>query len=168
MIEVVNVLQERVPALRFIGERYTKADRNARGGFSAKWDEWFQQGRFAPLEALGPAPEHEHAYVGLMRFADDLEYWIGMFFPAGTQVPDGYDSVDLPACTFGTCWLYGRQDTGELFGEAAHRLCVSQVQEKGWQIAEAPWFMERYNCPRFTTPDEHGRVILDYCIQLAG
>jgi hypothetical protein len=23
------------------------------------------------------------------------------------------------------------------------------------------WWFERYNCPRFTTPDEHGRIILD-------
>ncbi len=25
------------------------------------------------------------------------------------------------------------------------------------------WFFERYQCPRFTTPDEKGNVILDMC-----
>lgn len=167
MVQVVDVFQERVPALRFIGKRYTDADRDSGGGFGARWDEWFREERFAALEALGPAPEHGGAYVGLMRFADEFEYWIGLFVPGGTPVPDGFDSVDLPACTFGTCWLYGREDTGELYGEAAHILCVSHLENQGWRIAEAPWFMERYNHPRFTSPDEHGKVILDYCIQLA-
>src|SRR5690606_42059855 len=61
--------------------------------------------------------EHEGAYIGLMRSAGDFEYWIGMFFPVGTPAPEGYDFVDLPACTFATCWLYGREDTGELRSE---------------------------------------------------
>lgn len=167
MPEVVKVLQERVPPLRFIGKRYTEADRDSAGGFGALWREWHQTGRFATLETLGPAPEHGDSYIGLMRFAGEFEYWIGAFFPAGTPVPDGYDSLDLPACTFGVCWLYGREETGELYGEDAHHLCVSHLEEQGWRIAENPWFMERYNCPRFTHPDEHGKVILDYCIQLA-
>lgn len=102
-----------------------------------------------------------------MREAEEFEYWIGLFFPAGTPVSDGFEAVDLPACAFGTVWLYGREDTGELFGPDAHMLSVATIQEKGWQIAEKPWFMERYNCPRYTDPDEHGKVILDYCIQLA-
>ena len=166
MPKVVNVMQESVPALRFIGKRYTDTDR-VNGGFGARWGEWFREGRFAPLEALGSAPEHEGAFIGLMRFSGEFEYWIGMFFPAGTEVPSGYDYVDLPACSFGTCWLHGREDTGELYGHDAHMLCVSEIEKQGWRIAESPWFMERYNCPRFTDPDDAGKVILDYCIQLA-
>lgn len=164
MAEVVKVMQERVPALRFIGKRYTDAD----APFGRKWGEWFREDRFGTLEALGPAPEHEGAYIGLMRSAGDFEYWIGMFFPVGTPAPEGYDFVDLPACTFATCWLYGREDTGELFGDAAQKLCFSQIAKEGWKVAETPWVMERYNCPRYTDPDEHGKVILDYLIQLAG
>lgn len=163
MAELVKIMRESVPALRFIGKRYTKSD----GAFSKKWGEWFQEGWFGVLESLGAAPEHEGAYIGLMRQADEFEYWIGMFFPLNTAVPEGFDFVDLPDCTLATCWLYGRSDTGELYGEAAHMLCVSQVEKEGWKIAETPWWMERYNCPRFTNPDEHGKVILDYCIQLA-
>lgn len=168
MVEVVKVVKEHVPALRFIGKRYTDADRDAQGGFAARWEEWFREGRFAALEALGMAPEHGNAYIGLMRFADGFEYWIGVFVPSGTPVPDGYDWIDLPETTFGTCWLYGREESGELYGEAVHMLCVSRLEEQGWEVAPSPWFMERYNHPRFTTPDQHGKVILDYCIQLAG
>ena len=31
---------------------------------------------------------------------------------------------------------------------------------------EDDWCFERYNCPRFTTPDEKGNVILDYGISI--
>lgn len=169
MAEVVNVYKEHFPPLRFVGKRYSDADRDSHGGFGARWGEWFAGDRFSPLEALGPAPEHEGAYIGLMRQPSDgaFEYWIGMFFPAGTPVPEGYEHVDLPASTFGTCWIHGREDTGEIYGPAAHMMCESKIAGNGWQIAGNPWFMERYNCPRFTSPDEHGKVILDYCIQLA-
>jgi len=37
VVEIVNVLREQVPALRFIGRRYTHADRDATGGFTARW-----------------------------------------------------------------------------------------------------------------------------------
>ncbi len=43
MVEVVKVVKEHVPALRFIGKRYTDADRDAQGGFAARWEEWFQK-----------------------------------------------------------------------------------------------------------------------------
>ena len=168
MVEVIKIQQERVPALRFIGKRYTDSDRDSGGGFTERWKEWDREKRFAVLEALGSAPEHEGAYVGLMRFSNEFEYWIGMFFPAETPAPDGYDFVDLPACIFGTTWLYGRDDTGGLYGVDTHNLCVSQIENEGWRVAEAPWFMERYDHRRFAIPDENGKVILDYCIQLAG
>ena len=31
---------------------------------------------------------------------------------------------------------------------------------------EDDWCFERYNCPRFTTPDEKGNVILDYALSV--
>lgn len=167
MADVVRVQKEHFPAMRFIGKRYTDADRDPIGGFAGRWQEWFRENRFAPLEALGPAPETGGATIGLIRLESTFEYWIGMFFPEGTAVPAGYDAVDLPASTFGTCWLYGRPDTGELFGEAAHALCVVHIERAGWRIADVPLCLEVYNCPRYTTPDAEGNVILDYCIQLA-
>lgn len=167
MPEIVKVYKETLPALRFIGKKYTDADRGPDGGYGNRWDEWFSADRFSTLERLGPAPEHDDAYIGLMRFTTEFEYWIGMFFPAETPVPDGFEWVDVSALTLGTCWIYGRDETGELYGEAAHNLCVAALEREGWQIAEGAWFMERYNHPRFTTADEQGNVILDYCIQLA-
>ena len=28
------------------------------------------------------------------------------------------------------------------------------------------WWLERYNCPRFTAPDEQGRVVLDWAVDV--
>ena len=41
---------------------------------------------------------------------------------------------------------------------------VAAWQERGW--TPSGWFLERYNCPRYTVPDEKGNVILDYCAYL--
>lgn len=166
MVEITKVYRESFPSLRLIGKRYGDSDRDQYGSFSGKWDEWFGKGWFKPLEELGSLPENEDSYVGCMRCIEEFEYWIGMFFPEGTKVPDGYEYVDIPAGDLGTCWIYGRQDNGEIFGMEPHNMCMDKIMDAGWKIAENPWYIERYNCPRFTTPDENGKVILDYCVYL--
>lgn len=101
-----------------------------------------------------------------MRQQDAFEYWIGMFFPEATPVPDGFMYVDIPSGNVGTCWIYGHESSGEFYGHEAYKLCASKIEEAGWKIAEESWFFERYNCPRFTSPDEKGNVILDFCFYL--
>ncbi len=168
MVEIIKVYRESFPSLRLIGKRYTDKDRDAFGSFSNKWNEWFEKGYFKTLEELGSLPENEGAYLGCMRCADEFEYWIGMFFPEQTPVPEGYMYVDTPSGDIGTCWIYGRADNGEVFGEKPHDMCLTKIKDEGWQVAKDAWFFERYNCPRFTTPDENGKVILDYCFYLRG
>lgn len=166
MVEIIKTYKESLPALRLIGKRYTDRDRNADGGFGNKWCEWFEKGYFKRLEQLVSLPENEGAYVGCMRCVDEFEYWIGMFFPEGTPAPDGYEYTDINAGDIGTCWIHGREDNGEIYGQEPHNMCMSKIIEGGWQLAENACFFERYNCPRFTTPDENGKVILDYCAYL--
>ena len=143
MVEIIKVYRESLPALRLIGKRYTDSDRGIDGGFGKKWSEWFEKGYFKPLEELGR-----------------------LFFPEDTLVPDGYMYADIPKGDVGTCWIYGQEDNGELYGQEPHNMCVSKIVEEGWQLAKDPWFFERYNCSRFTKPDDTGKVILDYCIYL--
>ena len=166
MVEIIKVYRESLPSLRLIGKRYTNRDRDVNGGFGNKWGEWFEKGYFRTLEELGSLPENGDAYLGCMRCVGEFEYWIGMFFPEETPVPDGYMYVDIPSGDLGTCWIHGCEDNGEIYGQEPHEMCISKIKEAGWQIAEDAWFIERYNCPRFTTSDEKGKVILDYCIYL--
>lgn len=169
MAEIVNAERIEHPAARLIGRRYTDADR-VEGTFSAQWDAWFSGGLFAPLEAL-PLPEGDPFFdgstVGAMRMLNGtFEYWVGMLFPADTPVPAGYAGVDLAPGSCAVLWLRGSESSGELYGPGADKLCLAELKRQGWMARDGGWWMERYQCPRFTTPDEEGNVILDYVISL--
>ena len=169
--EITRVYKEHLPSLRFIGKRYTNADRI--GGFGHKWGEWFENGWFAKLEEIGELKDVENGYLGLMRcggsdWENTFEYWIGMFFAENTAVPDGFSSIDLEEGDVAVCWIKGREDDG-LYG--MHDACIAKFQENGMgnfksDEKNSAVFFERYNCPRFTAPDESGNVILDYGIYL--
>lgn len=165
--ELVKVYKEQLPALRLIGKLYTDKDR-INGTFTSKWNEWFSNGWFEILEKLGP---HEDACFGAMRMAQDadgehFEYWICMLLPEGTTVPEGFDYVDIPQGNIAVGWICGSESNGEIYGGEPLNLCLSAFRQEGWELQENPWYFERYTCPRFTTPDEKGNVILDYCVYI--
>jgi len=161
--EVIKVYQEHLPALRLIGKRYTDQDRDAAGSFGEKWGEWIANGWFDELVELSPLPEAEGASYGMMRMeGGQFEYWIGMLFPSETEVPEGYAHADIAEGDVGICWLHGSDDNGELYGIDPHNRCMDQLAEQGWQLKENPWFFEKYHPERFASPDDKGKVILDY------
>lgn len=173
MAEIIRVYKEHLPRLRFIGKRYTNADRIG-GSYGARWGEWFQKGWFETLEKSGNDENIENGYIGLMRcgcdFENTFEYWIGAFLPADTTVPDGYDFIDLDESDIGVCWIKGQEDDGSIYG--MHDACVAKLQQNEMgnfknDNENRICFFERYNCPRFTEKDEQGNVILDYGIYLA-
>ena len=85
-----------------------------------------------------------------------------MFFPADTPVPEGFDAANLPAADYAVCYLQAEENSPDFYNPATHSLCLKALQQKGWMHPEDGWRFERYQCPRFTTPDASGKVILDY------
>ena len=167
MAEVIKTYRQSVPAMRFIGKKYGDGDR-VNGGFGTQWGEWFANGWFDGLEkGCDPAASYDDggAYVGLMRWkeGEPFEYWIGMFCPASAAAPEGYSSVDFGPADLGVAWLYGKD--GEVYGQECK--CAESCEKEGYQIIAddrgAYWVFERYACPRFTTPDDKGNIILDIC-----
>lgn len=157
MAKILKTFLEETPDLILVGKRYTDADRDQYGSFGEKWGQWFGNGWFDRLEKCGSV--FEGSYVGAMRITEaGFEYWIGMLLTEAA-VPEDFESVEIPAGDLAVCYLYGSENGGEIYG--MHDECVAAWQEQGWK--PTGWFMERYNCPRFTTPDEQGNVILDYC-----
>lgn len=162
MTEIIKVFRDPVPAMRFIGKKYADY-----GG----WGEWFMNGWFDAVEGAMGGPdailavwENGGGYCGLERRGDvPFEYWIGMFTPAGTPVPEGFACVDFPAGTLGTAWICGPE--GEVHG--AIPACAAKLAEAGMEpLRDADggvWSFENGLCPRFTVPDEKENVILDYC-----
>ena len=108
MAEIIKVFREEIPAMRFIGKKYHDY---------SGWGEWFANGWFDVVEnSMGGTGkilelwENGGGYVGLECRKDGelLEYWIGMFTPENTEVPEGFSCLDFPKANLGICWIYGR------------------------------------------------------------
>jgi len=165
--EIVKMYREQMPELRLIGKQYGDQDRDANGSFGPKWDEWNANDWFAPLFGSAAAIADGDATLGCMRFKDGtIEYWIGLFCPAGTAVPEGYSHVDLDAGEIATCWIRGSMENGEIFGMDPCAKCTEAIEKEGWKTASDGWFYERYADARFMVGDSEGLVILDYCFYL--
>jgi AraC-like DNA-binding protein len=171
MAEVIKTYKQSMPATRFIGKKYGDQDR-VNGFFSARWGDWFENGWFADI-ANAPGCtrdffEDAGASIGLMRWknGEPFQYWIGMFTPEGTAVPEGYESIDLPARTLGVCWIQGTEP--DIYGK--DDLVMQALREHDITPVTDPdgsfWFFERYAHPRFE-PDDNGCVILDHCYYVA-
>ncbi len=166
-MKIVNVQKESLPETKLIGECYHKSDANQFGSYSAKWGEWFGNGWFNALSGNGGIEKTGDDYIGLIRTHEEQqEYWIGILMAPNDPVPEGYESLSLPSGDLAVCYVYGNDEKGELYSEQAWMLCAQAYTEHGWSMKDNAVFMERYNCPRFTTPDEQGNVILDICMFL--
>ena len=169
MCQIINVYDQQIPAVRFIGVKFGDGDRKD-GSFAHIWEEWLASDRFSPLvdlvtEEFCQGYEEAWAYLGFMRMkeGEPFEYWLGMFLPEGAAVPEGFEFFDVPAAKLGVCWVKG-PDREVYFKEDK---CVEVLDQNGFEVVEdasGVWcFFERYVCPRFTTPDDEGNVVLDLC-----
>jgi hypothetical protein len=168
-VEIIKTYKQEIPALRFMGKKYSDTDR-VNGTFGKHWTDWFQNGWFNPIEkqingSTKTMYEDGGAYIGLEKYkeGEPFEYWIGMFMPKDTPVPEGYVFHDFPKGSLGVCWVYGRE--GEVFMQEEN--CMKKLEKEGCQFLPDEngfqWSFERYGCPRYTDPDEKGNIILDIC-----
>lgn len=89
-----------------------------------------------------------------------------MFFPENTQVPEGYEYVDISPLNYAVCYLYDKEGSQDFYTMDTHNNCLEELKRQKMIRKENDWCLERYNCPRFTTPDESGNVVLDYGIAI--
>ena len=163
---IIKVYKQTVPAMRFIGKNYGSGQR-------PNWGDAFDCDVFGKIERASGGEEKSHllsedadAYLGLyFRNAETGGYdgWVGMFAPPDTDVPEGLGYLDFPEQNLGVCWIYGKLDE-------VYRLtqqCSAELSSAGMEIRSDEkgyiGFFERDQCPRLTTPDEKGKIILDYC-----
>ena len=128
------------------------------------WEQCFADGTFATLEALKEYI-HEDAYVGYMDeynpTSGEFNYLCGMIMKPGVPVPEGFTARTLPATKIGVAWIKGKQGQVSEICTAAYNLTPAAIVQKGMKMA-GNWTMEVYTCPRFTTPDENGDIIIDF------
>ena len=157
-VKILEVKRESFPAARLIGKKYEHGP---------NWGEWWQNDWFSVLEQKERLSMNGDAYIGAVHIVDGMpEYWIGMFFPVDTEVPEGFDFVDMEALEYAVCYLYDKEGSGDFYSMETHEMCLEELKSLGLKRKEDDWCFERYNCPRFTTPDEAGNVILDYGISI--
>ena len=157
-VKILEVKKESFQATRFIGKRYEHGP---------NWGEWWQNDWFSVLEKNERIPMNGDAYIGAVHIVNGMpEYWIGMFFPVDTAVPEEFDFVDMEALEYAVCYLYDKEGSGDFYSMETHNQCLEELKSLGLKRKEDDWCFERYNCPRFTTPDEEGNVILDYGISI--
>ena len=167
--EIVKVYREDIPSTRFIGKKYSAED-FVGSNIGEKWGMWFENNWFDVIKKQGETASSKEIFdkvgetVGLWymtKDSDGSEYWIGSFMPANTTIPDGFSYMDFPASSLGVCWVYG--SIPAVFG--ANDIVLKRLKKEGFEIIPDEkgryWTLESYFCPRYTTPDEHGKVILD-------
>ncbi len=159
MVTIKEMKRERASGVKLVGRKYKDG---------SHWGEWWSMGLFDILEKLPNISSlNDNGYIGLMRNGKDgFEYWIGMFFESDTDAHEGFEELFIENADFEVFYLYGSEQNGELFGETPHGLCLEKLSKKGLSEKKGGIRFERYNCPRYTAPDENGNVILDYAIEL--
>ena len=171
--EVTKVYLEHFPALRFIGKCYFNEDRTD-GGFGSQWDEWNSGDRFTKMKDAVAAKPFDDTPIGLMTMRGDMTaftYWIGLFYPAEAQAPEGFEFIDLLESNIGVGWVRGNLENGEIFGGPPHEAVCKKLDDDKIGVfrndvagegSDTYCFFERYNCSRFDVKDENGDVVLDY------
>ena len=124
-LKITKVEIETLPALRFIGKRCMCDPSD----FVARWNEWLENGWFDQLDELGVAPENGDVYLG-MTSDSGSRYWIGLLFPPGTPVPDGFEYADILSSKYAIFGIAGKKE-GELCSEDGAILCFEEMDKRG-------------------------------------
>jgi len=167
---IINTRTQEIPALRFIGKKYSEPFTDSVFvKVLDNLDNWRLNYMFDAIEKQSdrdPKTIYEggDAYISLMKKDGDFfEYWLGMFMPADTAVPEGYEALDFPRSTWGVCRVYGKRNALIHYDAA----CRKQLSQDGILHQEdesrAQWFFQRFNWRSFFEEDKYGKRVLEYC-----
>lgn len=172
MAELIHFEFVNLPPCRVIGRELTLSmEEMAKANpVPAFWGKCFEENAFAPLEALGDALYNDALVDAAGAYLDwmgDVEpdgrfrCLVGMLAKPGAEPPEGYAFKDLPAGTLALGQIKGPEN--EIYSQS-ESLVMPLIKKAGKK--PAGYMMEVYVCPRFTTPDENGCVVLDYYMEV--
>ncbi len=160
---IIKTYKQEIPALRFIGKKYTETEFSEKSVLNSLDDWCFKKMFDAILETSHEGLDFggANSYIGLMKNADGKvsEYWIGMFMPQGTAVPQVYEMIDFPSSTLAVCGVYGKRDAIINYDSE----CRKKLTEEGIQLKNEGWFFQRFNWRDFFKEDKFGKRVLEYC-----
>ena len=88
-----------------------------------------------------------------------------MLLPAGAAVPEGLEFADLPPAGYAVCFIRDAEGSERFYLRETREACLERIAALGLRV-QGGWRLERHNCPRFTAPDEQGRVVLDRAVDV--
>ena len=168
--KIVKIYKQDIPALRFIGKKYTSENKAPKEVFDKileNLDNWCWNHAFNAIEKqsntdLRTLYEGGDSFVSLMRKKEGavIEYRLGIFMPQGTGVPAGYEIIDFPKSELGICRVYGKRNSIIHYDAD----CRKKLAEEGIECQEnEKWFYQRFNWRGFFEEDKFGKRLLDYC-----
>ena len=171
MSKLIKFEVKRVPAVRLIGKQVKMSFEP--GGNKAADNLWSSMWQDGSMEFLLNNTERftaERDTIGWMGEFDSSGstciYIAGVLTKAGTPVPAGYVSRDLPECQMGVGWIQGREEAADLYA-GAHGHMTQVMKEYGYEYdtSAGGYEMQYYSFLRFGAPRYMGEkiLILDYC-----
>jgi predicted transcriptional regulator YdeE len=163
MAEIIKIYRESFPKQKFIGKRYTNADRKD-GLFAHKWTQWHQNDWFQLLSESTGICNPVYGFMRLVpdQFESTFEYWIGVMATNDAAVPVGFDTIELDKSDAGICRLKGKEP--EIY--QVEDKCNEALAAKGLGTPKLDkegrlTIFERYDDERFMA-DDNGDCVLDY------
>ncbi len=170
MSKLIRFEVKRFPAVRLIGKE-VRMSLNPEGDNAAVnlWSRMWQDGSMNFLGSIPERLKEERDTVGWIGDFDypgnTCVYIAGVLTKAGTSVPAGYVSRDLPECLIGVGWLQGREDEADLY-IGAHEHVIQAMIEYGYErdFSAGEYEMQYYSFHRFGAPRYMGEkiLIMDY------
>ncbi|MBP1755227.1 MAG: putative transcription activator [Firmicutes bacterium] len=170
MSKLIRFEVKRFPAVRLIGKK-VRMSLNPEGDNMTTnlWSRMWQDGS---MDFLGNIPgrlTEERDTIGWIGDFDlqgsTCEYIAGVLTKAGTSVPTGYISRDLPECLMGVGWIQGREEDADLYA-GAHEQVIQAMKEYGYDVdpSAGGYEMQYYSFHRFGVPRYMGEkiLIMDY------
>ena len=137
MVRINSVSNETLPDVRLVGKRYRDDE-----SFSLKWKEWIENAWFTILtdsESL-----YSSSYVGAKHIVNGaLEYWIGMICLPNTNVPKGFEYIDIDEVNLAVFHLQGK--AYKLTSFATHNHCLDELNKNGMTRFEDHWCFECFD-----------------------
>ncbi len=170
MSKLIRFEVKRFPAVRLIGKK-VKISLNPEGDKEAVklWSSMWQDGS---MDFLGNIPERLTEEKDTVGWIGDYDYQsstciyiAGVLTKAGTPVPTGYVSRDLPECLMSVGWIQGREEASDLYA-GAHEQVIQAMKEYGYEYDNSTggYEMQYYSFHRFGVPRYMGEkiLVLDY------
>ena len=170
MAKLVNFTVIDLPDLFAVGKvlQTNMAEVSKANPIPAFWDACFTDGTFNQIEKSSETL-YNPDYIGLMynynAATGDFCYMCGMLLTKEYLPSSDFRSYHLEPIKTAISWIRGA-DTIEICSKA-HDLSMKAIHDEGYDWANAAgWVIELYNCPRFTSPDSEGHLILDYYVPI--